>query len=154
APQEWTCPTCMKRVVTPFCPQCGENPLRPRDLTLRGLLDKVFHALTSIDGRLIRTLWCLLRHPGLLTVAYMDGRRKPYIAPFQLFLLANVLFFAIQSLSSTNIFGASLESHLHHQDWSSLAQALVAERLERTHTSRELYAPVFDRAVVLNAKSL
>jgi hypothetical protein len=141
-------------VVTPFCPQCGENRLRPRDLTLRGILDKFFHALTSIDGRAIRTFWCLLRRPGLPTVAYMEGRRKPYIAPFQLFLLANALFFATQSMTSTNIFGASLESHLHHQDWSGLAQSLVSARLERTHTSPELYAPVFDRAVALNAKSL
>lgn len=141
-------------MATPFCPQCGENPIQPRDLTLRGLLGKLFHALTNIDGRVIRTVRCLLRRPGLLTVAYMDGRRKPYIAPFQLFLLANALFFAVQSLTSTNIFGASLDSHLHHQDWSDLAQSLVAKRLERTHTSLELYAPVFDRAVVLSAKSL
>ena len=153
-PREWTCPTCTTRMVTPFCPQCGENPVPPRDLTLRGLLGKLVHALTSIDGRVLRTVRCLLRRPGLLTVAYMDGRRKPYITPFQLFLLANALFFAVQSLTSTNIFGASLDSHLHHQDWSDLAQSLVAKRLERTHTSLELYAPVFDRAVVLSAKSL
>jgi hypothetical protein len=141
-------------VVTPFCPQCGERFLRADDLTLRGLFDNLFHTMTSIDGRLIRTAWCLLRRPGLLTVAYMDGRRKAYIAPFQLFLVANVLFFAIQSLTSTNIFGAALESHLHHQDWSVLAQSLVEERLEKTHTSLERYALVFDQAVVLNAKSL
>jgi hypothetical protein len=102
----------------------------------------------------MRTFWRLLRHPGTLTVAYMEGVRKPYTPPFQLFLIANVLFFAVQSLTSTNIFGASLESHLHHQDWSPLAQSMLERRLGGARTSLELYAPLFDRAVVLNAKSL
>lgn len=154
ASQNWECPTCKILVATPFCSQCGEHLLRPHDLTLRGLFKKLFHAMTSIDGRLIRTVWCLLRRPGVLTVAYLDGRRKPYIAPLQLFLLANVLFFAIQSFTSTNIFGAPLESHLHTQDWRDLANSLVTHHLENTHTTLEAYAPIFDKAVVLNAKSL
>ena len=140
--------------MTPYCSQCGERVLQPRDLTLRSLGEKLFHAMTSIDGRLIRTVRCLLRRPGVLTVAYIEGHRKPYIAPLQLFLIANVLFFAIQSLTSTNIFGASLQSHLHNQDWSDLAQSLVTQRLAKTNTRLDAYAPIFDRAVVLNAKSL
>jgi hypothetical protein len=43
--------------------------------------------------------------------------------------------------------------HLHHQDWSNLAQSLLARRLEETHTNLQQYEAVFDRAVVLNAKS-
>jgi hypothetical protein len=80
--------------------------------------------------------------------------RKSYVAPFQLFLIANVLFFAVQWLTSQNVFSSSLDSHLHHQDWSDLAQSLLARRLEATHKTLEQYEPVFDRAVVLNAKSL
>ena len=150
----WVCPTCKTDVLTPFCAQCGERPILPPDLTLRGVSARILHALTSVDGRLMRTFWRQLRHPGTLTVAYMEGVRKPYASPFQLFVVANVLFFAIQSLTSTNIFGSSLESHLHHQDWSALAQSLLERRLETTHKSLDLYAPAFDRAVVLNAKSL
>jgi len=59
------------------------------------------------------------------------------VAPFQLFLLANLLFFAVQSLTSTNIFGATLDSHLHRQDWSALAQQLLAQRLQKMQTSLE-----------------
>jgi hypothetical protein len=80
--------------------------------------------------------------------------RKVYVAPFQVFLLANVIFFAIQWLTGGSVFSSSLDSHLHHQDWSDLAQSLLARRLETTHTALEHFAPVFDRAVVLNAKSL
>jgi len=151
---QWTCPTCRKTVPTPFCAQCGEEPLEPHDLTLRGLTEKLLHALTSIDARVVRTARCLLRYPGELTLAWTGGVRKPYVAPFQLFLIANVIFFALQWLTGANVFSSTLDSHLHHQDWSELARSLLAQRLETTHTQLERYAPVFDRAVVLNAKSL
>ena len=150
----WICPNGHGRVETPFCAHCGERPLRPIDLTLPSLLGKLVHVLTSVDGRVLRTLGQLLRHPGRLTEAYLAGQRKPYLAPFQLFLLANVLFFAVQSLTGTNIFGASLDSQFHQQDWSDLARSLVNQRLEASGMSVASYAQVFDRVVVVNAKSL
>jgi hypothetical protein len=78
----------------------------------------------------------------------------PYIGPFELFLIANVLFFATQSLTNTNIFSSTLDSHLHNQDWRAVAQVLVSHRLETMQTTLDLYAPIFNQAVVLNAKSL
>jgi hypothetical protein len=154
APGEWTCPTCSAVVTTPYCPECGERPLQARDLTLRGLFDRAFHAVTNVDGRLPRTAWCLLRWPGALTVAFVTGKRKPYIAPFQLFLLANVLFFAVQSISQTNVFGSQLDSHLQVQDWKETARALTDARLEQKHLALAQYEPVFNRAVAQNAKTL
>ena len=154
ATEPWICPTCAHHVTTPFCPMCGESPLRPPDLTLRGIGAKVLHAATSIDGRLLRTFWVLLRHPGELTVAHLNGKRMPYVPPFQLFLVANAFFFALQSLTDTQVFGSTLESHLYHQDWSPLARSLVAERVARLRTDMAQYTATFDRAAVLNAKSL
>jgi hypothetical protein len=150
----WTCPSCKVPVTTPFCARCGEEPLRPGDLTLRGLAEKVVHALTDIDARAARSAWKLLRHPGELTRAWVSGIRKPYVAPFQLFLIANVLFFAAQWATGENVFSSSLDSHLHHQDWHELAQAALSQRLAATGMTLEQYEPTFDRAVVLNAKSL
>jgi hypothetical protein len=150
----WTCPNCARPCATPFCARCGERPLPPRDLSLRGVAGKAFQAITSIDGKLIRTLSTLLRRPGFLTAAYMDGRRTPYLAPFKLFVVANAVFFGVQSLTGTNVFSSTLESHLHHQDWSELAQALVDAHLRRRHTALDAYAPLFDRSVILYAKSL
>lgn len=150
----WTCPACKVTVATPFCSQCGEEPIAPADLTLRGLAAKILHALTSIDARAARSARMLLRHPGQLTLAWTDGIRKPFVAPFQLFLIANVIFFAAQWATGENVFSSSLESHLHHQDWSALAQSFVSSRLQSTHMTIEQFEPRFDRAVVLNAKSL
>jgi hypothetical protein len=78
----------------------------------------------------------------------------PYTGPIQLFLIANVLFFAMQSLTNTNIVSSQLDSHLYNQDWSVLAQRLVSNRLGTMDQTLELYAPIFNNAVVTNAKSL
>jgi hypothetical protein len=150
----WMCPTCSCRVSARYCPGCGESPLRRHDLTLRGFVGQIALACTNIDGPILRSLRYLVTRPGSLTVAYLNGQRKPYTLPLQLFLVANVLFFAMQSLVGAKIFSTPLEMHLNNQFWSSVAQPLVARRLERSHTTLDLYSPIFDRAVELNAKSL
>ena len=150
----WNCPTCRAAVVTPFCPTCGERPFERHELTLRGLATQIFHALTSVDGRLLRTFVRLVSRPGDLTVAYLDGRRRPYIGPVPLYFMANVLFFAAESLFGGHMFSTSLEYHLNLQPWSPLAQTLVARHLGSAGTTLEVYAPVFDQALSLHARSL
>jgi hypothetical protein len=150
----WTCPTCRETVTSAFCPGCGERPLSPPDFTLKGLLAQLIKVVGGIDGRVLRSLRLLLVAPGALTMAYVEGRRKPYIGPFQIFFLANFAFFVTQSLTHTKIFSSSLDSHLHHQDWSEWAQQLVAQRLLSKNETLAHFAPLFDQAVIFNAKSL
>ena len=149
----WICPTCNTEISTPYCSGCGERPPNARDLTLRGLFGQLVQAVSNIDGRLFRSLSCLVGHPGALTIAYTRGMRKPYLGPFQMFLLANVLFFTMQSMTKTHIVSSTLDSHLHNQDWSAIAQRLVSHRLESMKTTLELYAPTFNQANLLHAKS-
>ena len=150
----WTCPTCKATVATPFCPRCGEEPLKPRELTFRGFVEKAAHALTSVDARTLRSIRTLWRLPGALTLMWINGVRKPFVQPLSLFLIANVAFVAIQVLTNQHVFNTSLDSHLHHQDWSSLAQSLLSSRLDSTGRTLPEYVPIFDRQVALNAKSL
>jgi len=89
-----------------------------------------------------------------LTAAYLRGQRKPYILPFQLFVMANLLFFAVQSLSGVKIFATPIDSHVHSDVWGPIAESLVKRPLEATRTTLAEYAPVFDHAVALNAKSM
>jgi Protein of unknown function (DUF3667) len=152
--EPWTCPTCASTVSTPYCPSCGECPVRDRELTFRGLVEQVAQAFTSIDGRLLRSVRRLIGSPGFLTMAYVQGRRKPYVGPVPLFLSANVLFFAVESLTGGAVFSTPLNSHLHTQPWSVFAESLVSHRLETMRTTLDLYRPVFDHAVALNARLL
>ena len=150
----WACPSCHRTVSTPYCPACGERALHPRELTLRGLSDQVFEAFTNIDGRLLRSFRYLIDRPGVLTVAFLQGRRKPFVGPVALFLVTNVLFFAAESLTGGTIFSTPLDRHLHAQPWSELAEGLAADRLASLHTSLDFFAPKFDSAIALHARSL
>jgi hypothetical protein len=118
------------------------------------MLHQAVEAFTSLDGRLWRTVRDLLRSPGALTVRFHEGSRKPYIGPFTLFLLTNVLFVAMELLPGSNIFSTPLDQHLHNQAWSPLAQDLVTHRLDDKGTTVDAYAPIFDQAVAKNAQSL
>lgn len=151
--ESWVCPTCNTTISTPFCAACGEGRPAVRDLTLRGLFAQFLHAFSAVDRRLIRSFRCLITQPGVLTVSYLQGQRIPYVGPFQLFLIANLLFFGMQLLTNTNIVSSTLDSHLHQQDWGAFAQTLVTRRLEIRRMSVYDYTPVFNQAVVLYAKS-
>lgn len=152
--KRWTCPSCSRLRTAPYCAQCGEEPLRPRDLTSRDFATKAFEGFTSIDGRLLRSFRLLLTRPGALTVAYVRGERRAYLGPLPLFLIVNALFFGMQSLTHTSIFASPLASHIALQDWSELARQLLVEHLVSHHTTLAAYSPLFDRAATLNAKAL
>jgi hypothetical protein len=150
----WNCPSCGSSNTTPYCPRCGERQLHPRDVTLVGLLEQAVEALTHADGRVAQTFRELVAHPGRLTAAYVEGRRKAYLGPIQLFFVANLLFFAVQSLIGPQVFGRPLQSQLGQQMYSRWARELVAQHVQEKQTTIDGYAPEFDRAVELHAKSL
>ena len=137
-----------------FCPQCGEERLRPDDLSMRHLLAQFVKDTSSVDGKLMRSWRSLLTSPGRLTAAHISGERRRFITPLALFFIGNAVFVAAQSLTGMNILSSPLDSHLHSQDWSPLAQDLVRDRLAARHLTLEAYAPVFDRAAIFNAKAL
>jgi hypothetical protein len=149
----WTCPSCATAVVSHFCPSCGERSPDERELTLHGLASQIFQSLTSIDGKLLRSFMLLMSRPGDLTVAYLEGQRKPFIGPVPLYLMANVLFFATESLLGGAVLSTTLANHLSRQPWSVWAPTLVAHRVNALGTTLDAYAPLFDRALTLHARS-
>ncbi len=44
-------------------------------------------------GKLWRTLWTLVRYPGALTVAFLEGRRQSYIRPVRLYFSLSLIYF-------------------------------------------------------------
>jgi len=151
---EWTCPNCRRSVMSAFCPDCGERRLHPHDLRLTGLLEQFVEAVTHADGRLLRTFRDLFRHPGVLTAAYAAGRRKPYLGPVQVFFIANVLFFLLQSAFHMKVFSTPLEKQMSDQFYSGLAAPMVKARLAAKHETVEDYTEVYNHAAATNAKSL
>ncbi|WP_425106184.1 DUF3667 domain-containing protein [Ancylobacter sp.] len=92
------CANCHEPLGGRFCARCGEKLVGPADHTLRRFLEHLFEAFTHADGKVFLTLRCLLTRPGRLTADYLRGKRKPYIPPLQLFLIANLIFFLLHPL--------------------------------------------------------
>lgn len=150
----WICPGCARRRRESFCPSCGEERLRPRDLTLRDIAAQFAKGFSTIDGKWLRSFGSLLTAPGTLTAAHVAGRRRTYLGPLALFLIANAIFVALQSLTDTNILSSPLASHLQEQDWRALAREMVARKLAERHETLAAYTSVFDGAALFNAKAL
>jgi hypothetical protein len=87
------CASCAAPRDGPYCSHCGERALGPEALTLRHfMVHTVVNELLSVDGTLWRTLRLLFVRPGRLSLEYVAGRRRPYVNPFRLLLVAIVVY--------------------------------------------------------------
>jgi hypothetical protein len=87
------CVSCDASLSGPYCSRCGERVLEPDALTLRHfLVHTVAHELLHLEGALWGTLRLLFFHPGRLSLEYVAGRRRPYVNPFRLLLIAMVVY--------------------------------------------------------------
>lgn len=142
------CPSCGAAFTGPWCAACGERRLRPELLGLRHFAGEAWGSLTDTDGRLLRSLWALLRRPGELTRAWWIGRRRPYLGPVQIFLIASIAFFLI---SPFDLFSTPLRFHLHldflphHEAARELVHRRVAPELDFDTFLREV-APLTRRS--------
>src|SRR5262245_30293653 len=95
---EQRCASCDAPLSGPYCAQCGERTLGPEALTLHHfLVNTVVQELLSIDGALWRTLRLLFLRPGRLSLEYVAGRRRAYLNPFRLLLVAIVVYLLMTS---------------------------------------------------------
>jgi hypothetical protein len=92
------CPNCSAPLKGHYCCDCGQ---RQTDLErpFRDIASEAMESFLSFDARIVRTLWPLLRWPGLLTVDFLAGRRARYIHPFKLYFAFSVLLFLGLALS-------------------------------------------------------
>ncbi len=149
------CVSCGEPMGAKFCAHCGEKRLGTDDHTLRRLFEHMFAAFTNVDGKVFLTLRYLLTQPGRLTADYLRGRRKPYIAPLQLFLIGNLIFFLLYPIiGGAKTLTTDLDTHLHYLWHSSVAQSFVTPRLAARTQSVEAYAAVFNPAAVTQARTL
>ena len=83
-----------------FCPNCGQvNDKNP--ISVKQYFSEYLSGFFEFDSRFIRTILPLLFKPGLVTKRYVEGKRKRYVNPFQLYLHVTILFFLIQGVFSS-----------------------------------------------------
>ena len=98
--ESYTCANCDAEVQGNFCSDCGQKRPHFKDLHFKEIMKQAFGEMTDLDGKIWKTLYHLFRYPGRLTHDFLQGKRKQYINPFRLYLLASLLYFLVFSYSS------------------------------------------------------
>jgi hypothetical protein len=88
------CRNCGALTAGEYCAVCGQET-RVALPTARQFMREATGRLIAWDGRLWRTLFALVVRPGLLTRAYLAGRRRYYVRPARLFLAMALILFAV-----------------------------------------------------------
>ena len=88
------CLNCGAPLTGPFCAGCGQRDI-PAYPSVRELAIDAVSEFSGWDGRLTSTLRALIRHPGLLTHEFLEGRRARYISPLRLYLTASLVYFVL-----------------------------------------------------------
>ncbi|MEM7249227.1 MAG: DUF3667 domain-containing protein [Acidobacteriota bacterium] len=125
-----SCPTCGTARPDRFCPSCGEAALQDGEPSLRQVVVAFFSDVTNLEGKLWRTLWSLVRHPGQLAADWSRGKRRPYMKPTQVLILATVVYFLLQAFTPANTLNQDLAGHVTRQVYSPLAHGLTERRLD------------------------
>jgi len=87
------CLSCGESLVGKYCHACGEKTVSDKDFTLKKIIGDGINIFTNLDSKFFQSFFSILFKPGKLTVEYLNGRRKPYMKPFQIFLISTILFF-------------------------------------------------------------
>jgi hypothetical protein len=151
---EGRCVSCGAELTGRFCAACGEDNTGARDYSILHFLADAAAAFTNADSKIFRTVRTLVTRPGILTAEFLRGRRKPYVAPLQLFLIVNLLFFIVQPFIGWNTFTTPLRTHISSTPHKELAQAVVTRELVTRATTFPALAREFDAAAEVHAKTL
>ncbi len=150
------CQSCNTPIIDLYCPHCGEKRFSQADLSYKKLLKQLAESLTDIDGKVIGSFKALIFSPGTLSNNYLNGIRRNWLNPFQVFILANILYFFALSFMWQVTYNTPLEIHLTASNFfhKDTAITMVNQELIDSNRSMEEFRLVFDQSIALLSKSL
>jgi hypothetical protein len=110
------CANCGAEVVARFCGECGQSQHDHSRSLLEVVRELIEHHL-FLDGKMMMTLAALLLRPGLLTRAFIEGRRVRFVSPIRLYLFVSFAFFLALWASGF----AMVQFHIPHQVVAALS---------------------------------
>ena len=96
------CKNCQNKFYGNFCNICGEKIVADSDFSVKNILNQAFGAITNFDSKLLKTFKLMFQNPGFLSKNIISGIRVPFLKPFQIFVICNLIFFIF--LSDTDLF--------------------------------------------------
>jgi hypothetical protein len=140
------CINCQTDLVGEYCHSCGEKVVSPKDFSFVKLAEQTVDVFTHLDSKLYKSFKLLIFRPGELSTHYVEGLRKPFMKPVQIFILVNVLFFIL--LSDVDIFRKPSPWWFQVTDDMGLNIKSIAER-----KATELSKPISEIALQYEQKS-
>ena len=125
------CLNCNEEFEGSYCGSCGQKELQGK-ITLRLLLVDFVQTFFLFDSSLYRTLKGLLTNPGSLVRAYLMGKRKTYLPPFQFFLLFMTIYLIVLTYFGDDIFEflkGGVQAEVSYSDRIQLVQGLIRKNL-------------------------
>lgn len=94
---EKDCLNCGHHIEDRFCSHCGQENTEKRQ-SFSHLLAHVIEDLTHYDGGFWITIRYLLFRPGLLTNAYLSGKRASFVVPVKLYIFISFICFFLPGI--------------------------------------------------------
>lgn len=145
------CPSCSHLLTGRFCSHCGERRADHHDLSLKHQAEELLEGFTHFDNKFFRTVKLLVTKPGVLTRQFTAGVRVPYMKPFQLFIVCNLLFFFLQGKG--NVFAQGLLTYYEMEPYRWFGTAPAVDKITRSGMAFETLAMLFNTQVVTQSKA-
>src|SRR4051812_10739087 len=149
------CPSCGTETPSLYCDNCGEKKISAHDFSLRHYMDEAFSAVTSLDSKVLQTVWLLVSRPGYLSSEYFRGSRVRYVKPLQLFLLFNVVYYFSLTLLPATTFTTPLDTQLHMNNYyPAYAKARADHVLQQKQMSYQDFEAKYNQEAGVLSKTL
>ena len=126
------CFNCQASLHGKYCHNCGQKVLEPNERTVKHFFIQFLGSAFFLENNFAKNLWMLTTRPGLLTIDFIEGRRKRWMPPLSIFLLINLLYFWFSPLTDLNL---SLREQLMQPQHEQLAHYLVDAKLKSENIS-------------------
>lgn len=145
------CPSCGAIIEVNFCSHCGEKKMDASLRSFKHIIMDGAEDLTSINGKLWRSVGMLCLRPGSYDYNYHVGRRVKYYKPVSLFLIINIIFIIFSPLTD---FYVNLDDQLNLQPYSALINEPFLEYLNKAGITINDFNIKYDQAVKVLSRSL
>lgn len=139
------CAECGNLLGGRYCANCGQEA-DIRLPTFGGFVHEAIGEHVALEGKLFRTLWVLVRSPGLLTAEYVVGRRQRYLRPLRLYLTLSLLFFLALGLTSKSFL------HIQNHEDAPAAGAAKSQGLTPSSAAKAKEGPTKEAASNMNVQ--
>lgn len=145
------CPSCNSLVTDKFCANCGEKKLTDHDFSKKHIAEESIEGFTHLDNKIFRTSKLLATKPGLLTRYFSEGKRVPYMKPFQLFIVCNLFFFFL--LNKGNVFTINFYNYLNFDPYQSLGTKEIISEKAKPAAEYKHFATLFNEKLATQSKA-